>query len=295
VKPNRKYRLVRAPFWMLLIGLCLAGPLAVFAQSQTPHLSPSEELAAEFTDPLTTLPQIFVKDAYSPANFGTHLQTNQLILRAIIPRLPRYSLFPFVQLIRPTFSLVTVPSSRGGSRTELGDTQVFDLAVLPWPGENTNLKIGVGPVLVFPTATSKSAGQGSWQAGPAFAAAYTGIPWLLMGFLFQNPISFAYTSPDRRPQSTIVFQPVLLLHLWRGWYVRSADASWLIGWRYHSPTTLPLSLGVGRVLVRPGLPPLNFYVSGQWTVYRQFAPITPQTTVNFGITVAFPEFSQWQW
>ena len=58
---------------------------------------------------------------------------------------------------------------------------------------------------------------------------------------------------------------------------------------------VPLSLGVGRVLVRPGLPPLNFYVAGQWTVYRQFAPITPQTTVNFGITVAFPEFDQFQW
>jgi hypothetical protein len=295
VKATRKYRLVRASFWTTLIGLCLIGPRATFAQSQTAYLSPSEELAAEFTDPLTILPQIFLKDAYSPANFGTHLQTNQTVLRAIIPRLPRYSLFPFIQLIRPTFSMVTVPSSRGGSRTELGDTQVFDLAVIPWPNENTNLKIGVGPMLVFPTATSKSAGQGSWQAGPALAAAYTGIPWLLMGFLFQNPISFAYTSPDRRPQSTIVFQPVLLLHLWRGWYVRSADASWLIGWRQHSPTILPLSLGVGRVLVRPGLPPMNFFVSGQWTVYRQFAPITPRTTVNFGITVAFPEFNQFQW
>ena len=293
MKATRKYGLVRTSFWMLLVGLSLAGPRAAFAQSQMARLSPSEELAAEFTDPLTTLPQIFLKDAYSPANFGTHVQTNQVLLRAIIPRLPRYSLFPFVQLIRPTFSLVTVPSSRGGSRTELGDTQIFDVAVLPWPGENTNFRIGVGPMLIFPTATSKSAGQGSWQAGPTVGAAYTGIPWLLMGFLFQNPISFAYTSSDRRPQSTIVFQPVLLLHLWHGWYVRSADASWLIGWRYHSPTTLPLSLGVGRVLVRPGLPPVNFYVSGQWTAYRQFAPTTPQNTVNFGITIAFPEFSEW--
>ncbi len=295
MKATRKCRVARDLLWIVLIWACLTDQQAAFAQNQAPRLSPEDELAAEFTDPLTTLPQIFLKDAYSPANFGTHVQTNQVLLRAIIPRLPRYSLFPFVQLIRPTISMVTVPSRRGGSRTEFGDTQVFDLAVLPWPNENTNLKIGMGPVLVFPTATSKSAGQGSWQAGPSFAAAYTGIPWLLMGFLFQNPISFAYTSPDRRPQSTIVFQPVLLLHLWRGWYVRSADASWLIGWRHLSPTTLPLSLGVGRVLVRPGLPPVNFYVSGQWTAYRQFAPITPQTTVNFGITVAFPEFSQFQW
>jgi hypothetical protein len=56
---------------------------------------------ADFTDPLTTLPQISFKDAFIPANFGTHVQTNQAIIRPIIPRLPQYSLFPFVQLIRP--------------------------------------------------------------------------------------------------------------------------------------------------------------------------------------------------
>jgi hypothetical protein len=60
-----------------------------------------------------------------------------------------------------------------------------------------------------------------------------------------------------------------------------------------NPTMLPLSLGVGRVMVRPGLPPFNFYVSGQWMVYRQFSPIAPQTSVNFGIVVAFPELRAW--
>jgi hypothetical protein len=291
-KPAPKARaLLRA---LLVVVLLMMGPCATFAQGQTPaSASAEEELAAEFTDPLTTLPQIFVKDAYSPANFGTHVQTNQALARAIIPRVPRFSLFPFVQLVRPTFSLVTVPSARGGTRTELGDTQVFDVAVLPWPGEKTGLRIGLGPMFVFPTATSRSAGQGAWQAGPTFAAAYTGIPWLLMGFLFQNPISFAYTSPNRKPQNTVEFQPVLLLHLWQGWYVRSAEATWLVNWRHHSPTMLPLSLGIGKVMVRPGLPPLNFYVSGQWMVYRQFAPIAPQTTVSFGLTVAFPEFRKW--
>jgi len=63
--------------------------------------------------------------------------------------------------------------------------------------------------------------------------------------------------------------------------------------RTHYPTMLPLSLGVGRVMVRPGLPPFNFYVSGQWMVYRQFAPSAPQTSINFGIVVAFPELRAW--
>ena len=144
---------VRAAFCALLailwIVLC-----AGFAQGQTSGPTPEENLVAEFTDPLTTLPQVSLRDAYSPANFGTHVQTNQVILRPIIPRLPAYSLLPFVQLIRPTFALVTVPSARGGSRTEFGDMELFDLGVLPWPSRETGLLIGVGPTLVFPTATS---------------------------------------------------------------------------------------------------------------------------------------------
>ena len=151
----------------------------------------------------------------------------------------------------------------------------------------------MGPTFVFPTATSRSAGQGAWQAGPALAAVYKGVPWLVAGFILQDPISFAYTSPNRPPQNTLEFQPILAVHLWQGWYLRSAEATWACGWRHRSPTILPLSLGLGDVIVRPGLPPLNFYVTGQWTVYRQFAPIAPQTGVNFGLTVAFPEFSKW--
>ena len=36
---------------------------------------------------------------------------------------------------------------------------------------------------MFPTATYKGAGQGAWQAGPAVAAVYTGVPGLLAGLL----------------------------------------------------------------------------------------------------------------
>ena len=235
----------------------------VFAQSQTTNRA-LENLEREFTDPLTTLPQVFLKDAFSPINYGTNVQTNQVVARAIIPRIPPHTLLPFVQLVRPTFSLVTVPTPRGGTRTDFGDMQLFDLAVSPWPPAETGLRFGLGPTFVFPTATSKFAGQGAWQAGPAFAAVYTGVPRLLMGFLLQNPISFAYTSSNRPAQNTLAFQPAVLFSLWDGWYLRSADATWVYGWRRHSPSLLPLSLGVGRVMVRPGLPPLNFYVSAQW-------------------------------
>ena len=275
----------------------------VCAQTTTISSDAEEKLEQDFTDPLTTLPQLIVRDSYTPANYGPctasacfrNYETNQLILRPLIPRIPPQALVPFPQLIRPTLALVTVPSVRGGTRTEFGDLPVFDIAALPWPDrQKTGLLVGVGPTFVFPTATSKSAGQGAWQISPALGAIYTGVPGLLIGFIAQNPVSFAYTSPNRPPQNTFQFQPVFALHLWDKWYLRSAEANWMVGWHHHSATTLPLSIGLGRTLVRPGLPPMSVFVTGQWMTYRQYAPIAPQTTINVGITVAFPQLrSYW--
>jgi hypothetical protein len=265
------------------------------ASAEPERAAPSKaKLAADFNDPLTALPQIFLQDAYTPSNYGTDAQTNRVIARVIVPRVPRFTLFPFVQLVRPSFSLVTVPKGRGSdTRTEFGDVQLFDLLVLPWPGRDSGLLMGFGPVFVFPTATHETAGQGAWQVGPAFGAIYKGIPGFLAGCLLQNPISFAYTSPDRPPLSTLLVQPILLKHLWRGLYVKSADATWAFGWRDGSPTTLPLSLGLGYVIPREGSPPLNFFVSGEWMVHRDNAPIAPRTTVRFGFTIAFPQLRLW--
>ncbi len=280
-----------APLCTLLVILWLTVSMTgiVRAQTKPDSLSQEERLEQDFTDPLTTLPQLVVRDSYTPANFGTDLETNQLIIRPLIPRIPPRTLLPITQLIRPTFTLVTIPSPRGGTRTEFGDLPVFDLAVLPWPARSSGFLIGVGPTLVFPTATSQSAGQGAWQVGPALGAIYRGIPGLLVGFIAQNPVSFAYTSPNRPPQNTFQFQPVLALHLWGKWYLRSAEANWSMGWHHGSPTMMPLSLGLGRTFVRRGLPPMSFFVTAQWMLYRQNAPVAPQTTINFGMTMAFPQ------
>jgi hypothetical protein len=40
-----------------------------------------ENLEEQFVDPLTTLPQVFLKDDFSPVNYGTDVQTNQVVAR----------------------------------------------------------------------------------------------------------------------------------------------------------------------------------------------------------------------
>ncbi len=280
---------------VLAVGLLGRSP-AAGADAEEPEATQADKakLAADFNDPLTVLPQIFVQNAYTPSNYGTDARTNRAIVRLIVPRIPRFSLFPFVQLIRPSLSLVTVPTGKGSdTRTELGDMGLFDLLVLPWPGRGSGVMMGFGPVFVFPTATHDLAGQGTWQVGPAFAAIYKGIPGLLVGTLLQNPISFAYESSDRRPSSTLLVQPIVLQHLWRGLYIKSADATWTFGWRDGAPTLIPVSFGVGYVIPRHLAPPLNVFVSGEWTAYRKDAPVAPQTTVRVGFTLAFPGLTLW--
>ena len=68
--------------------------------------------------------------------------------------------------------------------------QLFDLAVIPWPGRESGLFMGVGPIFVFPTATHESAGQGAWQIGPAFGAIYREAP---------TPLRENVPEPPRRP------------------------------------------------------------------------------------------------
>jgi hypothetical protein len=66
-------------------------------------------------------------------------------------------------------------------------------------------------------------------------------------------------------------------------------ATWTVNWRHGSSTTIPISLGFGRVWKFEG-PELNTWVSGEWTAYRQYTNITPMYTVRFGVTLLFPHF-----
>jgi len=101
----------------LLSGSIFFQAPAAFAQDEDEvGTTNREKLAKEFSDPLTTLPQIFLQDAYTPANYGSDAQTNRVIARAIIPRIRKFTLLPFVQLVRPSFFLVTVRPAKAAPR-----------------------------------------------------------------------------------------------------------------------------------------------------------------------------------
>ena len=58
---------------ILLLALYVMAPAAGFAQSQATPTSvqlEEEKLERDFTDPLSTLPQLILRDSYTPANYG---------------------------------------------------------------------------------------------------------------------------------------------------------------------------------------------------------------------------------
>ena len=252
--------------------------------------SEEDQLARKVDDPTAILTQLKFQDQYTPRNFLTSAQTNTLQLKAELPVEP-FSFLPFRQVITPTFRLRTLATSQSSSTiTEFTDMELFDLFISNWPDpKETGFGWAVGPTFVFPTGRIPSAGKHAWEVGPAAAAAYRGIPRLMVGFLYQNPISFAYTNSSATPQSRMKYKPVISYTLRRGWYIKSSDSTWTINWRHGSSTRIPISFGIGKELEFERLQ-LNAWVSGEWTAYRQNTAITPMYTVRFGLTVLFPHF-----
>jgi hypothetical protein len=216
-------------------SVCLAQQAGSFSSND-------EALAEKVNDPTANLTQINAQDLYAPAEYGTNAQPNTLQIRPLLAVRPQ--LFtPLEQLIRPTFNVVTVPRGKGAlTTTALGDTQLLDLFVMPWPNSKETLfRWGVGPYFVFPTSTTQFSGHGAWQMGPAAAFSFRQIPGLNIAGLFQQATSFAYTSSHSVPVSSITIQPMLSYQLGRGWYVKSSDATWTINFRHKTSTRLPLS------------------------------------------------------
>ncbi len=251
-----------------------------------------ETLNEKVNDPTASLTTLQFKDEYTPAEYGTNAQPNTLLIRPIVAVRPHGPL-DLEQIVRPTFSVNTVPQGKGASTvTALGDTQLFDLFVAPWPDpKETRFRWAIGPYFIFPTATDDRVGKGAWQLGGATAFRYKGIPNLLISALVQQATSFAYTSPSRSPITSLTVQPILTYQLGRGWYLKSSDATWTFNLRHHTSTEMPLSAGVGRVWELADQLAINTAVAGEWTAYRQFARQTEQSTLKFEVTMLFPKLA----
>lgn len=157
---------------------------------------------------------------------------------------------------------------------------------LPGPDKGLLLKqgeldIGVGPLIILPTATSRELGTGEWSGGLAAVAVHASKEGLLGG-LVQWQHSFAGQS-QRETVHTATLQPFIIRNLPQGWYLRSTG-TWTFDLQKNN-YYIPLGLGVGKAW-RVGKDIFNAFVEPQWTVAHKGEGV-PQFTVFAGLNITF--------
>ena len=277
---------------LLLIFLLFRTPAAE-AQTEAPNLK-AAKLAEEFSDPLTTLPQIFAQDAYTPTNYGTDAQTNRVIVERSFRASRAYSLLA----VRPTHPAELLPRHGADRQRQCHAHRIRRHAAVrsgrhPVAGEGERSVDGqLGRCSSFrprptsprgraPGRSGRPSGRSTRASRDSCSAAWSRIP-------SPSPTLAGPPAPEHPPVPTDrahLHQAGLLRE------IRRRHVEHRLAQR-HGDDVAPESRARIRNGAR-GRPPINVFVSGEWMAYRQDAPVAPQTTVRFGLTVAFPEWSPW--
>ena len=261
-----------------LIGATIC-PGGARADDGTPSaVEAQRNLVKQANAPISSILQIRLQDSYQPEFTGVNGHGNVVTLAVTMP-LPKRRLLPLPQLSLLTLpAAITLPNGLTGT----GDLRLLDLAIFH---PDRNVVWGVGPVLVFPTASRRETGQEKWQAGPAAAVAFTPQKWLV-GVLVQNPISFAGEG-DRADANLMSLQPFVSYQIGNGWFIRS-QPQLLFNWT-NGKQLLPLDLGVGRVF-RIGRQNVSCFIEPYWNLTHD-GP-TPKYGITVGVALLYPDF--WQ-
>jgi hypothetical protein len=259
----------------LLALVLVATSLALADGVPLPNYTPSD-LVKQANAPISSMLQLRFQDAYSPSWHGVSGQGNAFGISVTAP-LPEFRLIPVAQLslLRIPVAL-TVPTQPTG----FGD---ISLVALPVLRASKYFVAGVGPILVFPTATVPTLGQGKWQAGPAASAAWSTREWMI-GVLVENPISFAGDA-NRRAVNQLYVQPFLSVGLGDGWFLRS-EPQMIIDWETHEQL-IPIDLGFGRVF-NIGRQSVSAFIEPGWTV--AYDGPAPRYSISFNFVLLYPDF-----
>jgi hypothetical protein len=147
---------------------------------------------------------------------------------------------------------------------------------------------GLGPTIIFKTATDDRMGQGKWTIGPTLAiASMMPDPWV-NGVLVRNLWSFGGDS-DRPKVNLFVIQPFVNYNFSGGWYLSSTPlitADWEADSR--NRWTVPIGGGFGKVLFRGERHPVN--VRFQSFYFIEKPDSGPDWSLQINLRILFPEY-----
>src|ERR1700739_2809224 len=227
-------------------------PSGMVAQSSSG--GPSASDIANANNPIAPMNAIFFQNYYAPTVNGAPGPNNLLDLRTLM--------VSGRQIVRATLPISSGVDSNGNQQSGLGDFNLFD-AIKLTPQQSNNV-LAVGPMLVAPTATNPSLGQGKWQAGVAAVDVYSLSPGSILVGIFNGQHSFA--GEHSRPEAqAVTFQPIAALSIGGGYYFRSSGV-----WGFviaNAPQLIPLGVGFGKVFkIRDVI--VNASIEPQVTVYH---------------------------
>ena len=248
------------------LSLAIAAPLA--AQEKL-----SETAMAQANNPLAAASALNLQNYYASSLYGVpDRSTNTFWMRAAVP-IGR-------TLTRASLPLATRPSSSTESAAGLGDFNIFTAYLFV---SNPTTSMGVGPLLVAPTATDDALGQGKWQAGAA-AVAFKATPLVQFGGLLTWQASIGGDS-DRPSTSIMAAQPFAMWQLGGGTYLRTTGV-----WTFDLKSgdyVVPIGFGLGQV-IKSGKIVYNIFLEPQFSILHQGTG-QPKVQLFAGINLQFPK------
>ncbi len=195
---------------------------------------------------------------------------DQGYFRFVLP----HASFGIDQMMRASMPVVASSWDPERAINGVGDFTIFNLAVHYFG----DIKTGIGPLLVVPTASSPALGTRKWQAG---VEAVVSAPhsWGLTTIL----ASWQQTL-DGSSLQTVTAQPLLFFNLPDRFYLRSTGiASFTLG----RNAVVPVGLGLGRVFELPNGASINTFVEPQYSVIQN-GPGVAAFQVFAGLVIQLP-------
>ena len=287
-RPQGLRRFVRVVSVILVSLLLRSVPALAEASQDEPDVAqapagkaPSaEQLSSQANNPNTLLTQLQLRNITAPRLPGFDGTGNTLQLQAIIP-VKAHEITPFPILMKLVVPIITLPQPV--EQTGLGPTQYFAQGVFheSWGSW------GAGFTLSAPTETFRGLPKQTWQVGPAAAIIYTGINNLILGGVFQNPIT-VYTPSGSTSSNALTFTPTITFTLPGGWFAGYADFDWTVNWKAHGDVTFPVGVQFGKI-IHIGRQPFSVSFETGYNVIRPSNDAgVPRWMFGFEFSALFP-------
>ena len=158
------------------------------------------------------------------------------------------------------------------------------------PAKPGKLIWGLGPALVFPTATAEQLGQGKFSLGPSVVVLSTPGHWVL-GALVNNVWSVAGPH-ERAVVNQMLLQWFVNYNMKKGWYFTTSPII-TADWRAPSgnQAVVPFGGGMGRIM-KLGFQPVN--ISGQFYGNAVHPAGASPWSMRLQVQLLFPKFTKEQ-